>query len=139
MGLSLFGSINSSCSCKSSISTKYAPSQYTAPTRKKLAKRKRKLPNPNPSNYEILEVKEIGKWCVAKIKYPDCANYEGIKILVFKNASEKEIRAAKFIDPHFCENGDHLNVIARFKPTCFGMELAITYCEYLESCFKTEK
>lgn len=43
--------------------------------------------NPNPDNYQLIKVQEDGEWLIVKIKYPDCTNFEGAKILIFKNPS----------------------------------------------------
>ena len=72
--------------------------------------------------------KSAGKFVIAKIRYSDCINYEGNKILVFENASKKEVLSAKEIDPHFCES-NHLSPIARFEPTKNGWQNAIVFCK----------
>ena len=38
--------------------------------------------NPDPVRFEILDTWQVKTNVVAKIKYPDCTNYEGIKICV---------------------------------------------------------
>ena len=32
-------------------------------------------PNPNPLNFEIIRIEQVGEHVVAKIKYPDCTNF----------------------------------------------------------------
>jgi len=87
------------------------------------------LPNPNPANYEIVRSKEIGPFVILEIRYPDCTNYEGHKILVFDSgASLEEMKKARWIDPHFCEDKRY-SPIARFVPTLRGWEMAINMCE----------
>ena len=61
------------------------------------------LPNPNPINYKITKSRQVGDYLVIRVKYLDCTNYEGVKILVFKTTLNKLIEQ-KYIDPHFCEN-----------------------------------
>jgi hypothetical protein len=80
------------------------------------------LPNPNPNNFVIKELKQIGKNVVLIIQYPDCTNYEGIKVMVYKNISKKKILTMNKIDPHFCENC--ISPFARFEPTTEGVEAA---------------
>ncbi len=104
MGTPLF----SSCSCKKT--------------------RDLKLGNPNPKKFKIEKIKSVSRFVIAKIRYPDCTNYEGNKILVFENASKKEILSKKEIDPHFCES-NHLSPIARFEPTKRGWQNAIVFCK----------
>lgn len=59
--------------------------------------------NPDNTRFEIEEIQEVGQHLVAKIKYPNCAkcSYEGVKIMVFLNASLKDAIKWRVIDPHF--------------------------------------
>lgn len=82
-------------------------------------------PNPDPSNWEILRYEYIGNVLVIEIKYPDCTNYEGRKILMYNNVSLVDIVNQKVIDPHFCDNKRYKHPIARFEPTEEGWVLAI--------------
>lgn len=83
-------------------------------------------PNPNPRNFEVKKVEMYSNFLVALIKYPDCINFEGEKILVFENLSFEDFVSLKFIDPHFCE-GNHASPIARFTPTEKGWQYAINF------------
>ncbi len=85
--------------------------------------------NPNPSNFQILNHEEIGRFVVVLVKYPECLNYEGDKILVFENVSFGVIQKLKSIDPHFCDSGNHSSPIARFVPTLKGWHYAIQFCK----------
>ena len=84
-------------------------------------------PNPNPAKFQILETKQVGTNVVAKIRYPDCINYEGVKVCLFINTTEAALRRRTRIDPHFCEYS--LSPFARFKPTVTGWEAAIMMAE----------
>ena len=87
--------------------------------------------NPNPSNYIILDKIEYeNKLTILKIQYPNCINFEGIKILVF-NKPLIDIINQKLIDPHFSDNNKYISPIARFEPTSYGWNTAKTLCEYL--------
>jgi len=108
MGVRLFGS---SCSCD--------PGSNTVP-------QKQSLPNPNPKNWEFLDHCQKGNYLALRLRYPDCTNFEGEKILVFE-AKLKEVISFKEIDPHFCEKG-HLSPVARFQPTEEGWRDACSYC-----------
>jgi hypothetical protein len=88
-----------------------------------------RLPNPNPKNYVLLEQKEIGRFLIVKLKYPDCTNYEGTKILLFENTTALELHLQDGIDPHFCENQNFKSPIARFVPTTAGWDMAVKLCE----------
>ena len=80
--------------------------------------------NPDPSNYKIIQHVQHENNLVVMIQYPDCTNYEGKKILVFKNITIKDLLKQKLIDPHFSENKEFHSPIARFAPTDEGWSLA---------------
>lgn len=77
---------------------------------------------PTYKKFEILEVCEIRGYTILKILYPECKNYEGVKILVYRSAELGKIRLKENLDPHFCDN--HSSPIARFVPTDEGMKMA---------------
>ena len=93
------------------------------------------LPNPNPANWEILD----DWWCgsaedhylVLKIRYPDCTNYEGIKILVYHNVKLQDLQEQKLIDPHFSDKVGWQSPIARYEPTDRGWEMAQRFCRMM--------
>jgi len=89
-----------------------------------------KDPNPKPDNYQILQTSGVGDYTIIKLKYLDCTNYEGVKILVFK-ASLSNIINQKKIDPHFSDNKTYISPIARFEPTHAGLLMALALCELL--------
>jgi len=89
------------------------------------------LPNPKPDNYKILKLQQIGNHLIIKIKYLDCVNYEGVKVLVFENCKLTDLTKQKLIDPHFSENKKFKSPIARFEPTEKGWKLAINLMENL--------
>ena len=92
---------------------------------------KKMLPNPDPSNYVIDFSLHMGRYMIVKINYPDCKNYEGNKILVFRDVTMEDLRKQKIIDPHFCDNDDLCSPIARFVPSDEGKEMAITFIDAL--------
>lgn len=75
--------------------------------------------NPNPNNFKIKAVIEGNKGYILKVRYINCTNYEGNKILLFKGVPNIDI---KYLDPHFTENN---NLIGRFAPTEEGLQLAV--------------
>lgn len=83
--------------------------------------------NPKSDNYQILDYKESDNFLVVKIKYLDCTNFEGEKILVYKNIKVIDLWNQKLIDPHFSENKDYHSPIARFIPTQEGWNMAIVF------------
>ena len=88
--------------------------------------------NPNPFNFTIMSVSEVNGFVVAKIRYPDCTNFEGEKVLVFRHATIHDVTSAFEIDPHFCDNDHHLSPIARFLPTPEGMVMAVRFCKAMK-------
>ena len=117
MGISPFQHWNSSCICQPS-KIEYVDCII-------------KLPNPDPINFKILNIYDEG-YIAILIKYPDCTNYEGNKILVFDNTIKiKNIINLKKIDPHFCDGG-HIPPIARFEPTERGWSMAIDFIKFLK-------
>lgn len=92
--------------------------------------RVRKSINPDPRNFEILRSKRIRNYAVIFIKYPNCTNFEGKKILVFKGVSIKFLKSQKLIDPHFTDRPDELPLVARFRPTERGWYDAIRFCNF---------
>ena len=51
-----------------------------------------------------------------EVNYPDCTNYEGRKILIFKGCSYHDIVAQKELDPHFSDS-KKLSPFMRIEPT----------------------
>mgnify|MGYP001768859262 CR=1 FL=1 len=88
-----------------------------------------KLPNPNPKNFEIINIITVNGYTIMLINYPDCTNYEGNKILVYdKDFDVRILLAIKKIDPHFYSAGD--SPIARFEPTERGWNMAVSFAEH---------
>lgn len=79
--------------------------------------------NPDPSNFAIINHRQIGAALVLLVRYPDCTNYEGHKILVFENQDLHSVQEIGFLDPHFMEHSR--SPVARFEPTNRGWRLAI--------------
>lgn len=89
------------------------------------------LPNPNPNNYKIIMSASNKKFLVVLINYPDCTNYEGNKILLYKGITLSALKAQRKIDPHFSDNANYASPIARFEPTKYGWDCAIKLMESL--------
>lgn len=84
--------------------------------------------NPDPKNFVIEKAERIGKYVIVLLSYPDCTNFEGKKILVYRDVTLAKVRKAKSLDPHFCSSKRHISPIARFVPTDEGWELASKFC-----------
>lgn len=84
--------------------------------------------DPNPQKFEITKYWCMGEFVVLMVNYPNCTNYEGNKILVFKNIKLSTIRSWSSLDPHFLDDGQ--SPIARFKPDGEGWELAKRFVQF---------
>jgi len=82
--------------------------------------------NPNPRNFIILKHEVVGRFVILEVKYPDCTNFEGIKILVFRDIPLHELLGRKELDPHFSRSKSA--PIARFSPQKTGWALARKFC-----------
>jgi hypothetical protein len=87
--------------------------------------------SPDPTKFKLVNMKYIGAYMILKIQYEDANNYEGLKILVFKDIKYNDllVKNKNTIDPHFAENKEFVSPIARFEPTTLGWENAIRFCE----------
>ncbi len=89
--------------------------------------------NPDPTKYRILREKRINNFIILKINYTESTNYEGNKILVFKDHSLLDIVNQKEgIDPHFSDNSSLISPIARFRPDDEGWNLAVFLAENIK-------
>ena len=87
----------------------------------------KRLPNPDPSNYKILKIVERGDYLILKLKYHDCVNYEGDKVILLKDTLINIVNC-QAIDPHFQKGG---TIVARFIPTDEGWSMAEQLCTIL--------
>ena len=101
MGLSLFGR----------CTTGYTPS---APA-----------PNPDPKRWQLLDVKRFDNAHVLTVRYLDCTNFEGIKVMVFRG----KYAPRTTLDPHFSDKPD--SPIARFRPDTEGLAMAVALARSL--------
>ena len=87
--------------------------------------------NPDPKNYKIVDVFEKRPYLLIRIKYPDCHNYEGMKILLYKDVTLVQLERQKQIDPHFSQNSNYHSPLARFEPTDIGWKTGLFLIESL--------
>lgn len=99
-------------------------------TKKVIKKVFKKLPNPNPANYSIIRSDFVNGYLIIELKYHDCINYEGKKIMVYE-CTLNDLLNQKLIDPHFCDNKDYFSPIARFEPTERGWNNALALAAIL--------
>ena len=85
--------------------------------------------SPDPAYFKILELKQFGDNVVAKIHYPNCTNFEGIKICLYRGVTCDELRAEYILDPHF--ERAVISPFARFRPDKAGWTAACVMAELL--------
>lgn len=80
---------------------------------------------PDPSNYNIKDVFEYGDYKVLLVQYPNCTNFDGMKVIVSK-CGMLDLLRMKRLDPHFTKvvHKDSVPIIARFPPSDEGIEMA---------------
>lgn len=83
-------------------------------------------PNPDPKRWELLEVHPFRRAYVLVVRYLDCTNFEGVKVMVFRG---KYRPGRRKLDPHFSEDAG--SPVARFRPDKEGKLLAIRLAESL--------
>lgn len=78
-------------------------------------------PNPNPSRWKLLDMNQYEAGYVLKVKYHDCTNFEGVKIMVYRGKVSTTL-VQHPLDPHFTELPN--SPIARFRPDATGWTMA---------------
>ncbi len=84
---------------------------------------------PDPNNWKVIKAEEKGGYLILQMQYPDCTNYEGNKILVFRGVTLIDLVNQRQIDPHFFKDGKVKSPIARFEPTPQGWQMAQVFVD----------
>ena len=87
--------------------------------------------SPDPDKFEIKEIAEQNRHTLIRINYPDCTNYRGEKILLYRNIRATDILGSVHLDPHFSESSIFPVPFARFRPTKKGWEMGLKMMEML--------
>lgn len=74
-------------------------------------------------NFKILEHVAVNGHVMVGVKYPGCTNFEGDKILVFRNTSLETVLQRQYLDPHFSKTD--ISPFARFQPTSEGWDAGL--------------
>lgn len=101
----------------------FSSSSYDEPSYSTNSSSSPKLPNPDPYNFIIKKHKVVNNLLLLKVKYPDCTNYEGNKIMVYECTLD-DINSQSSLDPHFSNSTKFHSPIARFQPTKEGWKMA---------------
>lgn len=95
-----------------------------------------KRPQPDFADFEILDVREVGKNLVLRVRYPSCPDCQAEKVIVYANCAT--LRAIKWrtIDPHFkrvtkIDAREAPSPAARFPGSDDGWMEALRYAETL--------
>ena len=91
--------------------------------------------NPDPMHWDLIRRFTDGRHLVVELEFPNCNNYEGRKIMVYRNITmwESLVKVNKdMIDPHFAENKKFISPFARFEPTDEGWKQACIFIENLK-------
>ena len=81
----------------------------------------------------VIKHRLIGDYVVVQAKYPQCPNYEGIKIIVYEASGYQEMNKSK-LEPHFLKDNP---IVARFHPTPKGWNMAVLFCHQMTIAAQT--
>jgi len=90
--------------------------------------------DPNPCVFNVEKTEQVGVMLIALVNYPNCTNYEGNKILVFKDMTPDKLKSLSKIDPHFTDSG--VSPILRVVPSNEGWEIARKCAQTLDLYFQ---
>ena len=94
-------------------------------------------PNPDPKKFIIKYSQVIGKFLVVRLRYRDCPNYEGNKVMVYDDvldlAALINFGLKHGLDPHFGNSPGYHYPIARFEPTARGWQMALKFATMLNA------
>lgn len=82
-------------------------------------------PNPSPDRWELLEKCECSNAYALRVRYLDCTNFEGVKVMVYRG----KYAPRRSLDPHFYDSPDA--PIARFRPDAAGWATACVFASLL--------
>jgi len=80
---------------------------------------------PDVSKFMVIKMEQVGYNIVVYINYPNCSNYEGNKICVYRNADFTDFIGLDKLDPHFTDVTTKISPFARFEPTKEGWDMAV--------------
>lgn len=86
--------------------------------------------DPDPRKFVIKLHTQVNGNLAILVNYPNCNNYEGNKIIVYKKTSYRQILKLKELDPHFT-NKNNIKPFARFEPTKDGWAKALILLEII--------
>lgn len=84
--------------------------------------------NPNPFNFIIMKSATVNNNCMIWVKYLNCVNYEGNKILIYKKIALSTILNQRSLDPHFSHT-EFISPFIRIEPTDAGWKTGLQIME----------
>ena len=81
--------------------------------------------SPSPKKFRIERVLRLDRYSIVQAHYDEATNFEGEKLMLYKDVDRDWFDNTKELDPHFCDTGTHPSPIARFEPTGPGLEMAM--------------
>ena len=88
--------------------------------------------NPNPFNFQVTKRQDKGDFSLLEVKYPNCTNFKGNKILLLKRNGIK-LENLKCLDPHFLEEHGNVEIFGRFRPTEDVWKLGLQMLEFMNN------
>ena len=82
-----------------------------------------RISNPDPYNWILNDSYQDGRYLLVSVTYPDCTNYEGKKVMLYKGVTVQKLKDQRTIDPNFSSNKRFYSPVARFEPTVEGWEM----------------
>lgn len=82
--------------------------------------------NPDAKNFVLEYALELDEYLIVQVRYPNCINFEGNKVMVYKGVTLKKFKTWKEVDPHF-KDANKTSPIARFLPTKEGWNMATRF------------
>ena len=82
-------------------------------------------PNPRPDRWTLLEKAEYEGGYALRVRYHDCTNFEGMKVMVYRGKYTPRYS----LDPHFCDGVG--SPVARFRPDKEGWDAACAFASSL--------
>lgn len=93
------------------------------------------IPNPNPLKFKVLAYSLFPPYLIVLVEYVGCTNFEGKKIMIYKNVFLTEILHAKSLDPHFQDQ--RFSPIVRLSPGEEGWQMGCDICRFLQTKDRT--
>lgn len=93
--------------------------------------------SPDPTAYDLEDIRVVGSCVVVKVSFPNCSScsYEGRKVLVYENTDALAVARWRKLDPHFRESGKNKDPktapppAARFPASPEGWERAVEWAK----------